>query len=205
MAPPDIAEPPRVFINCPFDAQYERLRDVLILSCVACGFYPSSATLAGGGGQLRITRIFDELRKARYSIHDLSRSIGVAEGQQARINMALELGMAVYRSQLEEQDHDWLALIPDGPMHLRYVSDLGGFDPAKYDGSYTQLVRKVVSFLAVQPEAPQGVGPQLVFDALPTYDAKLQQKAAEWEDDVPWKVLVEVATAALKATGDAAN
>jgi hypothetical protein len=199
------AEPPRVFINCPYDEQYEPLRNVLILSCVACGFYPSSAIDKGGGGRPRISRIIDELRRARYSIHDLTRSIGVAEGEKARINMALELGMAVYRAHHDEQHHDWLALIPNGDEHLDYVSDLGGFDPAEYDGTDRQLVRKVVGFLAVQDEAPPGIDPQLVFDAVPEFEAKLQLAVTKWDREVPWRTEIEVATDALKRAREPAN
>lgn len=194
------ADVPRVFVNCPFDDEYEPLRDALILSCVACGFLPTSANLKGGGGRLRIDRIIEQLKSAHYSIHDLSRSKGEGEYNHARFNMPLELGMAIYRSRLDEPEHDWLALVPDGPTHLLYVSDLGGFDPERYDGSIEQLVLKVVQFLAVQDDAAPGVGPRLVWDALPMFTGEKKRAMEAWGgNSPPWVRVVDVAQRVLLA------
>src|SRR3954451_18390517 len=95
-----IPDAPRVFINHPFDDGYGPLRDGMILSCVACGFLPTSANTEPGG-RLRIDRIVEQLGAARYSIHDLSRSRGEGEDNHARFNMPLELGMAIYHSRLQ--------------------------------------------------------------------------------------------------------
>jgi hypothetical protein len=110
--------------------------------------------------------------------------------------MPLELGMAIYRTQLDEK-HDWLALVPDAAYDL-YVSDLGGFDPEVYDGTCEQLIYKVVSFLSVQDEATPRVGPRLVLDAVSAFNEEKRRAERDWAGNPPpWPILVEAASRAL--------
>ena len=133
-----IASPRRaesVFVNCPFDADYEQRLDAVILATVCCGFYPRSAIETGRASDLRLDRIREALFSSKYSIHDLSRCRGEGKKNLARFNMPLELGMAmtlryVFEEQRDERyEHDWLVLVPSGHEYLEYVSDLGGIDP----------------------------------------------------------------------------
>jgi len=191
-------EPPKVFINCPFDPQFEPLRDALIVSCVACGFFPTSAVVKGGGGRLRIDRILDELETSLYSIHDMSRSTGAGQYNLARFNMPLELGMAIYLSRANGGQHDWLALVPDGPAHAAYISDLSGFDPEVYDGTEAQMISRVVSYLAVRDEAVPGIGARLVCDVMPSFRNEKSVAVEKWNGQAPpWVDLVEAARRAL--------
>ena len=68
VAPPD----PRrsVFINCPYDPEYEPLADALLLAVVACGFSPRSALESGLAAIPRVERIFHAIHSSKYSIHD---------------------------------------------------------------------------------------------------------------------------------------
>jgi hypothetical protein len=197
---------PRVFVNCPYDAAYEPRRDAIILACVGCGFYPTSAVAGGSGGRLRIQRILDELETSRLSVHDLSRARGEGTENLARFNMPLELGMAMYLAHREPQRHDWLALVPEEGDRQRFISDLNGFDPVVYNGSVEQLVQRVVGFLTAQSEAMAGVDPRFVLDARQLFAQELDRLRRAWLDAPPWARVVEAAERAFQArVGDPAS
>jgi hypothetical protein len=190
---------PRVFINCPYDDDFEARRDALILACVGTGFYPTSAIVDGPGGKSRIDRIFDELDGSILSIHDLSRATGEGGENLARFNMPLELGMAMFLAHREPDRHAWVALVPDEVSRTKLVSDLNGFDPEVYDGTVGQLVHRVTSFLASQPAALPGSNPKLILDARPRFLTEKELLTGLWEEGLRWVDLVAAAQKAFPA------
>jgi hypothetical protein len=114
VAPPD----PRksVFINCPYDPEYEPLADALLLAVVVCGFIPRSALESGLAAIPRVERIFHAIHTSKYSIHDLSRCRGEGDTVLARFNMPLELGMAMFRRFASDEEHNWLVLVRLPPL-----------------------------------------------------------------------------------------
>ena len=190
-----------VFINCPFDAQYADLFDAIIFATVCCGFVPRSALESGTVAEPRITRILDALCSSKYSIHDLSRCSGEGDEGLARFNMPLELGMAMARRHLTrakvKQQHDWLVLVPSGHGHLRFISDLGAFDPKTHDGSVDGVLQPVMVWLASRPGAIRTPTFQEVRAILPSFQTKRRQLAANWGGDVPWHLVLAAATDAV--------
>lgn len=65
-----------VFINCPFDKEFEPLMDSIIFSIVCCGFFPRSSLENGSVSISRIDRIKWTISNSKYSIHDLSKCRG---------------------------------------------------------------------------------------------------------------------------------
>ena len=61
----------RVFLNVPYDKQFERTYLAYVTALSAMGFLPR-ATL-GIGGNRRLDRIASLIESCSYSIHDLSR------------------------------------------------------------------------------------------------------------------------------------
>ena len=123
-----------VFLNCPFDERYTPLFDALLFATVCCGFVPRSALESGAVAEPRIDRVVRTLFASRYSIHDLSRSRGEGAEGWARLNMPLELGIAMARRYItrhRRERHDWLLLVAEGHSFRRFISDLSGFDPEK--------------------------------------------------------------------------
>ena len=185
-----------VFINCPYDAAYTPLFDAIIFTTVCCGFTPRSALEAGNVAEPRMDRIVRSLFESRYSIHDLSRNKGEGEEGFARFNMALELGMAVsrrYMTRDSEQQHDWLLLVPTGHHYHRFLSDLSGFDPARYDGTVETLVSNVMSWLVRRPSSLSSSYPRQVLGALPRFRRRRQRLGLRWAGEVPWEYVVELA------------
>src|ERR1700730_13896342 len=122
------------FINCPFDPEYRAQMLAAVFSVAAHGFVARSARETEGDPEPRFSRILTTIAACKYSIHDLSRSTGAGDGNLARFNMPLELGMAAaFRFEREGsiRPHRWLALVPEGYVYQKVISDLAGFDPAR--------------------------------------------------------------------------
>ncbi len=178
-----------VFINCPYDAEYQATFDALVFSAVCCGFTPRSALETRTVADARIDRIVEAIFASKYSIHDLSRCRGEGSEMLARFNMPLELGIAMARRFMDRKKrdrHDWLVLVPEGHQYVRFVSDLAGFDPMRYDGTTEAMVPKVMSWLATRPETLRTPTPSNVLAALPRFRAEKDRRQADWRGELPW-------------------
>lgn len=115
-----------VFINCPYDREFEPLFDAIVFATVCCGFLPRSALESGSVAESRMERITRAVFSSKYSIHDLSRCQGQGGELLARFNMPLELGIAMARRYQGrgKSVHDWLVLVPEGHSYLKFVTDL---------------------------------------------------------------------------------
>jgi hypothetical protein len=130
-----------VYINCPFDDKFKSVMDAIVLSVVACGVVPRTATDTGEVSRARMDRIRDAMSECRYSIHDLSRSKGAGDENFARANMPLELGMAI------SLRHDWLALVAKDHPYEKFISNLAGYDLKRHDETPARAISAVVSWL----------------------------------------------------------
>jgi len=185
-----------VFINCPFDQEYECLFRGVVFATLACGFWPRSALETGTASVGRLERIKHALVHSKYSIHDLSRCRGEALGNFARFNMPLELGIAMglnFAEPLNLNKHDWLPLVPEGHAYVGYISDLAGFDPLKHDQTIESLVSAVMSWLATRADAPETPAPSAVLDRLPAFEKRCESLSKQWNGRLPWTHLLGAA------------
>lgn len=187
-----------VFINCPYDPDFEACFDAIVFATVCCGFLPRSALETGSVSVSRMERITEAIFSSNYSIHDLSRCHGEGDQHLARFNMPLELGIAMarrYGHKSKKPRHDWLVLVPDGHMYLKFVSDLAGYDPVKYDGTEKAIVAKVMTWLATRPDAVRTPNTMQVLEALPAFHDEKKQLKDKWGTDPPWSDVVLAARA----------
>lgn len=182
-----------VFVNCPFDAEYRPVFDAIIFTVVCCGFVPRSAIESGSAGITRIVRILEAINNSKYSIHDLSRSRGEGDYNLARFNMPLELGMAMNRSYVDRNSHEWFVLVPDEHLYSRYISDLAGYDFKYHDGTSEAVIPIVMAWLLTRAEAVGDLEPPDVLGVLPQFRDALAKLTEAWADDVPWPRLVRLA------------
>ena len=63
----------RVFINCPFDAQYKPLFEAIVFAVRDCGLRPRCALEIDDASEVRIEKIFKIIAECRYGVHDISR------------------------------------------------------------------------------------------------------------------------------------
>jgi hypothetical protein len=188
-----------VFINCPFDREYAPLFDAIVFATVCCGFMPRSALESGDVAEPRLARITRAIFNSRYSIHELSRCRGEGDENLARFNMPLELGMAMAKRFIGgAEDHDWLALVPEGHAYGRFISDLAAFDPARHDGSVEKVTSAVMAWLATRRDGVPPVTPKLVLSKLPEFRKKKASLNADWGGYPPWADVILLANETAK-------
>jgi hypothetical protein len=144
-----------VFLNCPFDDLFAPLFHAAVLTIAALGFTPRCARETEGESDQRIDRIARGLRESKYSIHDLSRFQGEGPDNLSRFNMPLELGMALsirYQGKTSGTPHNWVALVPSGFVHQKFISDLAGFDPPVHEQTPISVIRAIWGWLTIQPD-----------------------------------------------------
>src|SRR6267142_5683245 len=76
-----------VFINCPFDSEYNSLLRPILFTIIYLGYNPQIASQTSDSGEQRINRILSLILKSKLSIHDLSRIKSGKPREFFRLNM----------------------------------------------------------------------------------------------------------------------
>ena len=142
---------PSVFLNLPYDRQFEPLFLAYIAGVTAFGMTPH-ATLEIPGSARRLDRIFELISSCPYSIHDLSRvQLDRNAPATPRFNMPFELGLAVAYEKSGGR-HAWFVFESMDRRIMKSLSDLNGTDVyihgGRLDGVFAQLGN---AFLRTQP------------------------------------------------------
>lgn len=142
MAKP-LVEQDAVFLNIPYDPQFERLYLAYIVGLTVLGFVPR-ATLGIPAGTRRLERISKLIQSCRYSIHDLSRvQLDRTAPRTPRFNMPFELGIAVAWAAQNPGFHSWFAFEADRYRSLKSISDLNGTDFHIHHGRVEGVLREL--------------------------------------------------------------
>jgi hypothetical protein len=139
-----------VFINCPFDKDYEPILQAVLFCVLYLGLHPRIATESNDSGQARLTKIIELIHSSKFSIHDLSRVEATAAGELFRLNMPFELGVDYgCRQFCGDGRGAKIMLILEGKpyQHHAALSDLSGCDAASHSGDFQKAVRKVRNWL----------------------------------------------------------
>lgn len=140
-----------VFINCPFDSDYQPIFQALIFTIYACGFRPRSAKEIDDGAQTRIDKLYSLIGECRYGIHDLSRTELDTANRLPRFNMPLELGIFLGAKRYGGPDQKTKrALILDIEQYRyqKFISDLAGMDIHEHGGDPVRAVGETRNWLA---------------------------------------------------------
>lgn len=184
-----------VYINCPFDAEFGEYLDAIIFAVICCGLEPRSALALNNVSDTRVERIAQALGDCRLSIHDLSRLAADKKTGVARMNMSLELGiaMALHRSSKRQRglpQHDWTALVIEGSAYKQALSDVNGNDLQRYKDK-NELVAQVMSWLSPRMnDIELSADPTQVVNQLPVLDLELKVLRGKWFNKLPWEKLV---------------
>lgn len=124
-----------VFLNIPYDEEFQKLYLAYIVGLSQLGFDPY-ITSGIPGGERRLDRVLALIQSCRYSIHDLSRvEMSVASPATPRFNMPLELGLTIAWAKMHPKRHTWF-LWESTPRRLqKSMSDLDGTDPYIHSGT----------------------------------------------------------------------
>ncbi|HUH63527.1 MAG TPA: hypothetical protein VLZ50_11035 [Terracidiphilus sp.] len=134
MPPPPI-NPNAVFLNIPYDEEFQELYLAYVVGLHCFGLEPR-LTFGIPGGERRLDRILSLIQSCRYSIHDLSRvEVSPAPPATPRFNMPLELGLTITWAKMHPKRHTWF-LWESTPRRIqKSLSDLDGTDVYIHSGS----------------------------------------------------------------------
>src|SRR4051794_6500471 len=88
----------QVFLNYPFDDRFLPLADAMNFAVVAAGLLPICAYDLTTPDRPRLEMLIEAIQYCHYSAHDFSRSEGEGPRNFARMNMPIEMGMALFHA-----------------------------------------------------------------------------------------------------------
>ena len=148
-----LSKPPRetaVFINCPFDREYQPLLRAICDTVMSCGFEPRCALDSLDSGAFRFAKILDLMCECDFAVHDISRIELDEKSGLPRFNMPLELGADLGLRLKGGGVHPRRrSLILDSTKH-RYdvtLSDLAGIDLVSHEQTEAGAIRAVRNWL----------------------------------------------------------
>lgn len=143
-----------VFVNCPFDDEYQPLFRALVFAVTYCGFAVRCALEVDDSVETRAEKIIRLVRRSRYGIHDISRTESNAEGLP-RFNMPYELGLFVGFRHGGGPGQGWKVALVLGREPYRFqkfLSDIAGQDIRSHGGLAGGVVRQVRNWLQNQTD-----------------------------------------------------
>ncbi|THD35114.1 MAG: hypothetical protein E7773_11685 [Sphingomonas sp.] len=153
-----------VFINCPFDKEFEPILQAMLFCIVYLEFKPRIARERNNGAEVRIDKIIELIEKSKYSIHDLSRYKARKVGEIYRLNMPFELG--VDQGCRKFKDGVWaekkMLITADKQYHYqKALSDIAGNDIESHSNKFDIAIKKVRNWLVNEADA-ENVGAQRI-------------------------------------------
>ena len=168
-----------VFINCPFDKDYEPLKTALLYTVTALGFKPRIATERADAGEQRVSKICELIRQSAFSVHDLSRLKSSKKGEFYRMNMPFELG-ADYGSRQFAPDvygnKQFLILETKRFDYMNALSDLNGIDIQAHGDDPRILIRKVRNWFVTATGQTELDAPSVLWYDYGDFNADLYDK-----------------------------
>src|SRR6185503_10284670 len=131
-----------VFINCPFDPDYNRLFYAVVFTIHFAGFQARCSKELNDGSD-RMRKIIGLIGNCKYGIHDISRV-------QPRFNMPFELGLDIGfqeggNRKYKKKSH--LILATHQYRYKKYLSDLAGRDTAAHNDRVADIIVAVRDWL----------------------------------------------------------
>lgn len=189
---PELVFERNVFVNCPFDEDFEPILQAMLFSIVFLGFSPRLATERNDSGENRLEKIRGLIEGSMYSIHDLSRCQAKRKGEHFRLNMPFELGIDFGCRQYFGNGRERKKFLILEARRYRFqaaISDISGCDICAY-GDDVQLapqnaVKHVRNWLVSEADA-KPVGSKKIWDSYSDFqewyfEKKLAEGASEDE------------------------
>jgi hypothetical protein len=142
-----------VFINCPFDSQYQPIFEAIVFCVAACGFAPRCTLELTDAGEVRIENIYRLVAQCNHGIHDISRTEVTSQPYQLpRFNMPLELGIFLGAKRFEGHSRKRCLIMDRAPYrYKRFISDIGGQDIKSHGRRPALAIRHVRDWLQSAP------------------------------------------------------
>jgi hypothetical protein len=156
-----------VFINCPFDADFDPILQAMMFCIVHLELHPRLSREVNNGAQPRVDTIQNLIEVSKYSIHDLSRSQAREDGDFFRLNMPFELGIDFGCRRFgtpDQRTKSFLILEEQDHRYLRTLSDLRGSDLHFPRGDYKIAIARVRNWLVQVCGLENVAGPSGILD-----------------------------------------
>jgi hypothetical protein len=140
-----------IFVNCPFDAAYQRLFHALVFAIHDCGFWARCALEVENSGEERIRKIKRIIRECRYGVHDISRVELDPVNQLPRFNMPLELGLFLGAQEYGDNEQARkcsLVLDTERYRYQKFCSDIAGQDIRSHEGQPARVIAALRGMLS---------------------------------------------------------
>lgn len=166
----------QVFLNYPFDPAFAEMANAMSFAVVAGGLLPVCAYDLSIPDKPRLEMLVDAIRSCHYSAHDLSRTTGEGLQNFARMNMPVEMGMALFHAlNTQRREHRCLFFVPEAHGYKGFVSDLAGLDPRVHNNDPTRILIDTYEWL-------RNVVPSALFNSQATIE--IIDKFAEFKNGV---------------------
>jgi hypothetical protein len=138
----------QVFINVPFDHDYQPLFEVVVFAVMDCGFVPRCALEGQDSGEIRLDKLIRLIRECGHGIHDISRTELDPDHQLPRFNMPFELGLFLGAQRFRHYRKRCLILDRERFRYQKFLSDISGQDPRSHQNDPARAVEAVRDWLA---------------------------------------------------------
>ncbi len=139
-----------VFINIPFDDEYQEMKNALVFAIYDCGFVPRCALEESNGANIRLEKIITLMEESKYGIHDISRTDVDKKSKLPRFNMPLELGVflgAKHFGHGKQKQKNCLIFDRDKYRYQKFISDISGQDICAHNNKPHQLIKQIRDWL----------------------------------------------------------
>jgi len=139
-----------VFINCPFDQEYLKLRNAIVFAIFHCEFIPRCALEEDDSGVVRFEKIQNIISECKFGIHDISRTQPDENTRLPRFNMPLELGVFLGAKRFGHKEHkDKKCLILDIEQYRyqSFISDIAGHDIRFHSNDPEEVIKHVRNWI----------------------------------------------------------
>lgn len=120
-----------VFLNCPFDEEYEPVFWAIVFTIHDCGFVARCALEVDDSSDTRIAKIYKLIEACELGIHDISRTELDSVNDLPRFNMPLELGIFLGAKRFgsaKQRKKKCLVLDRERYRFQKFCSDIAGQD-----------------------------------------------------------------------------
>jgi hypothetical protein len=176
-----------VFVNCPFDDEYQSLFEAVVFSILSCGFLPRCSKESMNSDEIRINKITTIIRDSKYGIHDLSRVEFSKESKLPRFNMPLELGIFIgcqkYGGSTHKQKR-YLVIDKEDYRYKKFISDISGQDIRGHHNNPELIIEIIREWLA-HVSNKTIPGPRFHVERFKQFKDELQEmcKKYDWDYD----------------------
>lgn len=125
-----------VYINCSYNKEFKDLRHQLTLAVIASGHTAISDFDCPDPPTLHLPGLYENISKARYSVHDCSCCTGENPNEYGRYNLPVGLGMSFFeraRTSSDPKNHEILILIKNDHSYIPFIRTLAPGELIRYD------------------------------------------------------------------------